>query len=244
MSGSAGERLRYARCVWSRRRSLGLLSAMAAARCAGSPRGRREEALESISSWRQKELLFEGIDLTGWRTVGADGSAIEVVDGELQMASRGGYVGLALDRSPLPRQDFELQFDCKWTQPDGPSLAVVVPVPTGEVAVRVWRDRGALTGVERLDGRDAAANLTLKSLTLELGAWYRVRVQVTDRMLFAWLNDLRLARVVTVGTHVSLPPALEAHRGLSINTRSGLSLRAIELWRGRAQAGHGVEAGG
>jgi hypothetical protein len=62
---------------------------------------------------------------------------------------------------------------------------------------------GGVVGISSIDGADASENETTQFITFETGRWYRIRVRVTDKKIEAWVEQKKVADVLTAGRKIT-----------------------------------------
>jgi hypothetical protein len=63
-----------------------------------------------------------------------------------------------------------------------------------------------LVGISSLDHQDASENETTKFVSFETGRWYRIRLRITETRIESWIDDKKMADVVTTDRVISLRP--------------------------------------
>lgn len=65
---------------------------------------------------------------------------------------------------------------------------------------------GNLVGISSIDGLDASENSTASQQEFEDQRWYRIRVEVGEERLQAWIDDRQVVDAFTEGQKLSLRP--------------------------------------
>jgi hypothetical protein len=91
---------------------------------------------------------------------------------------------------------------------------------------------GNLVGISSIDGLDASENSTATQHVFEDRRWYRIRVEVGDERLQAWIDELQVVDAHTEGQKLSLRAGpIEACAPLGLTTwMTSAELRGVK-WR-------------
>lgn len=148
-------------------------------------------------------VLFDGKTLEGWAP--ADfykPGPLKVEDGAIVMTEGEPMTGVTSTRKDLPRVDYELSYEARRIKGGDFFAAATFPVGKSHITLVNGGWGGQLTGLSSLNGADASENETTSFLDYELGAWYRFRVRVTDKVIRCWINEKQVANVGYEGIEV------------------------------------------
>ncbi len=151
--------------------------------------------------WRS---LFDGKSLSGWRATDfGGGGKVEIQKGLLVFSAGEPFVGVNCTNE-IPKVNYEValeavrvggsDFFCGLTFPVGDSFASLI--------VGGWG--GSVVGISCLDGADASENETTQFINFDTGHWYRIRLRVSEKKIEAWIEQKKVANVVTAGRKISL----------------------------------------
>jgi hypothetical protein len=127
--------------------------------------------------------------------------------------------------------NYEIALDAMRVNGSDFFCGLTVPVGDSFCSLIVGGWGGALVGISSLDGMDASENETTKYVTFQQGRWYRIRLRVTQDRLEAWIDQDKLADVVTSGKKISLRPGeIEESKPFGIACwQTSAALRQIKL---------------
>ena len=148
-------------------------------------------------------VLFDGKTLDNWTETDFGGGApVAIEDGALVLPFGNNLTGVTLAGDAaknLPKTNYVLELKAKRVSGSDFFCGLTLPVPTrGEggaggpkpshatVILGGWG--GGLVGMSSLDGFDASKNETTTFRRFETGAWYALRVAVTDDSVVATLD--------------------------------------------------------
>jgi len=177
--------------------------------------------------------LFDGKTLAGWKLTDFGGG------GEIGVEKETLRVGMGLGLSGVnwtndfPRGNYEVtleamkldgnDFFCGLTFPVGESFATLI--------VGGWG--GAVTGISSVDHADASENETTKFLFYEKNRWYKIRLQVTEAKIQAWIDGDAVVDLALAGHMISLRPGeIESSKPFGLATwQTTAAWRNIQLRR-------------
>ena len=166
--------------------------------------GLNAAALAQTAPVPETLALFDGKSLAGWKATDFyEPGEVVVEDGAILMKQGTKMTGFTSTRTDLPTTNYELSFDAK--RVEGADFFAAATFPVGKSFITLvnggWG--GSVTGLSSLDGSDAHENDTGRSFRYMNGKWYHFRVHVTDKTIYAWIDDKLVVRVSHEGRHVS-----------------------------------------
>lgn len=186
--------------------------------------------------------LFNGKDLTGWKTVtfGGEGK-ISVEDGQLIIGR-----GETLSGVKYPEADFKLNYEIKLEAKklEGNDFfcGLTFPVAESHASFIVGGWAGGVVGISSINGYDASENETTQYRTFESNKWYKFRVRVTKDRIQTWIDDEAVVNVKTEGKRISTRIEVDEFKPLGLGTwQTKAALREIE-WRPLTEAEIAEEA--
>ncbi|MDD2459953.1 MAG: DUF1080 domain-containing protein [Kiritimatiellia bacterium] len=141
--------------------------------------------------------LFNGRDLTGWKTADLfEGGTVDVLpDGTVECGFGNPMTGIAYTNTP-PRMNYELSLQAVRVQGSDFFVALTLPIETNYCTLIIGGWGGGLCGISSVDYLDASENQWSENITLENERWYTLRVRVTPGVLQVFLDEkLYTARV-------------------------------------------------
>lgn len=150
--------------------------------------------------WR---LLFDGKSLAGWRqTPFESGGRVEVRNGLLVFWMGEPFVGVNYTNE-VPKVNYEVTFEAMRVAGSDFFCGFTFPARDSHCSLIVGGWGGGVVGISSIDGADASENETSKYVTFETGRWYRIRVRVTEPKIEAWIEQKKVADVLTAGRKIS-----------------------------------------
>jgi hypothetical protein len=156
----------------------------------------------AASGWVEMETLEPG----KWMAI--DGAGEVEWDDESRVMRLG--VGTDLNgvrwTGPLPTVPYAVELEARRVSGSDFFCGLTFPVRSGEQSVSLivggWG--GSLVGISSIDGMDASENSTGSQYEFEDQRWYRIRVEVGDEHLQAWIDDRQVVDAQTEGQKLSL----------------------------------------
>lgn len=151
----------------------------------------------STSGAAEPVQLFNGRDLTGWKTADLfEGGKVAVLpDGAVECDFGNPMTGIAYTNTP-PRMNYELSLQAVRVQGSDFFVALTLPIETNYCTIIIGGWGGNLCGISSVDYLDASENQWSENITLENERWYTLRVRVTPGVLQVFLDEkLYTARV-------------------------------------------------
>jgi|SRR5579862_5662965 len=151
--------------------------------------------------------LFDGKTLTNWKATDFGGHGeVTVVDGQIKIAMGADLSGITWTNGSLPKTDYEISLDSIKLDGSDFFCGLTFPVADSSCSLIIGGWGGGLIGLSSLDGLDASENETSRSMFLDTGHWYHVRLRVTPAKIEAWLDDKTIIDASITGRKVSLRP--------------------------------------
>jgi len=151
--------------------------------------------------WRS---LFDGTSLKGWRVTDfGGGGRVEIQKGLLVLWTGDPFVGVNYTNE-FPKVNYEVALEAMRVAGSDFFCGLTFPVNDSFVSLIVGGWGGSVVGISCLDGADASENETTKFVNFDTGHWYRIRVRVSGKKIEAWVEQKKVADVVTAGRKLSL----------------------------------------
>ena len=109
---------------------------------------------------------------------------------------------------PLPTVPYAVELEARRMSGSDFFCGLTFPVRSGTefVTLIVGGWGGNLVGISSIDGLDASENSTTSQRQFEDERWYRIRVEVGDERLQAWIDDKQVVDAHTEEQKLSLRP--------------------------------------
>lgn len=190
-----------------------------------------EQALKP-GEWR---MLFDGKTLTNWKSTqfGGEGEVV-VEDGALVIDMGNPMTGVTWTGDPLPKSNYEVELEGRRMAGSDFFCALTFPVQESYASLVLGGWGGTVIGISSINGYDASENETTDFYQFEKNKWYKIRVQVTDAHLRAWIDDKQIVDVEHAKREMSVRLEVEPSKPFGIatyQTQGGirnLRLRTIE----------------
>jgi hypothetical protein len=176
------------------------------------------------------QSLFDGKSLEGWRETAFTGRGqVRVENGTIVLGAGKPMTGVTWTGA-FPRSNYEVRFEGVRLQGNDFFGSVTFPVRDSFCTWVTGGWGGDIVGLSSLDGWDASDNETRSYFNFENGRWYRLRLEVTDDRIRAWIDDRAIIDAGITGRRISLRPGeikLSAPFGFASYSTTG-GLRKIE----------------
>ena len=150
--------------------------------------------------WR---TLFDGKSLAGWRATDfGGGGKVEIQNGLLVFWMGEPFVGVNYTNE-IPKMNYEVAFEAMRVAGSDFFCGLTFPVKDSHCSLFVGGWGGGVVGISSIDGADASENETTQFITFETGRWYRIRVRVTEQKIEAWVEQKKVADVLTAGRKIT-----------------------------------------
>ncbi len=118
---------------------------------------------------------------------GGDGP-VEMKDGVISLGFGDPLTGVRWE-GDFPRMDYEIALEARRTGGFDFFCGLTLPVGDQRCSLILGGWGGSLIGISSIDGLDASSNETMLIRQFEQDRWYKVRMEVTQARLRAWLDD-------------------------------------------------------
>lgn len=163
--------------------------------------------------------LFNGKDLTGWKSTNFGGEGeVYVEDGVVVISQGVDLSGVTSTRKDLPKKNYEVEFEARRMEGSDFFAGLTFPFHDSACSVILGGWGGGVTGLSSIDGLDASENETTGYVSFTKGQWYHIRVRVTDHRIQAWLDKKSLADVDTTDKKIDVRFEVEPSKPLGFST--------------------------
>ncbi len=148
--------------------------------------------------------MFDGKSLAGWKDAPfARHGPVRVEKEAIILGAGEPMTGVNFTGS-FPSNNYEVRFE--GSRISGGDFFASLTFPVGDSCC-TWVTGGwggDIVGLSSIDGWDASDNETRAYFNFENGRWYRMRLQVTDGRISAWIDDQQIINVSIAGRTVGL----------------------------------------
>lgn len=164
-------------------------------------------------------MLFDGRTLANWKPTNFGGEG-EVVaeDGALVMDMGNPLTGVTWTGKPLPKLNYEVELEGRRMAGSDFFCALTFPVGESHASLVLGGWGGTVIGISSINGYDASENETTDFYKFEKNQWYKIRLQVTDKFIRAWINDKQIADVEHANREMSVRIEVEPSKPFGIST--------------------------
>lgn len=158
------------------------------------------------SEWK---LLSEEF-APAWKSSGIpEEGRVTVRDGEITLQDGQPMTGARFDAwqsAALPLGRYAIEFEAMRVEGNDFFGTVTFPVNDSHVSLVIGGWGGTLVGISSIDDMDASENNTRGNAYFENRRWHKVRIEVRDDDLRAWINGKLFVNVSTKGHQLGLRP--------------------------------------
>ena len=156
------------------------------------------------SEWK---LLAEEFT-PAWKSSGIpEEGKVSIFNGEIKLQPGQPMTGVRFDAwqsAMLPTRRYAIEFEAMRVEGNDFFGTVTFPVNDEHVSLIVGGWGGTLVGISSIDDMDASENTTRSNARFENNLWHKVRIEVRDDDLRAWINNKLFVNVSTKGHQLGL----------------------------------------
>lgn len=146
------------------------------------------EKSPAAATWKPLEIRPDG----SWVECrfGGDGP-VGMKDGVISLGFGDPLTGVRWE-GEFPRMDYEIELEARRTNGFDFFCGLTLPVGDQRCSLILGGWGGSLIGISSIDGLDASSNETMLIRQFEQNRWYKVRMEVSQARLRAWLDDKKI----------------------------------------------------
>ena len=175
-------------------RAAGLCLFFVLTQCGPPPRGEWKLLSDEFeSSWQAAGIKEEG--------------RVTIKDGEITLDAGQPMTGARFEAwrtARMPRSRYAIEYEAMRVEGNDFFGSVTFPVNDSHVTLVIGGWGGTLVGISSIDDLDASENTTTGNAFFKNNEWHKVRVEVRDDDLRAWINDKLFVNVSTKGRKLGL----------------------------------------
>lgn len=162
--------------------------------------------------------LFDGNTLTNWEITnfGTEGP-IRVSGGKIIIGMGEGCSGLTWT-SEFPKVDYEVGLEARKISGNDFFCGLTFPVNEDFCSLIIGGWGGPVVGLSTIDGQDASENETRTLKNFEKDVWYKVKLQVNEQRIVAWIDDEKLVDFEYSGHKIGIRPEVSLSKPFGICT--------------------------
>lgn len=176
------------------------------------------------------KVLFDGVSLDHWQVIDYEGhGAISIADNCI-IIGKGEFISGIRWTEDFPKTNYEVTLYVKRVDGNDFFCGMTFPVKESFLTLVLGGWGGSLCGLSCIDGYDAANNFTSKIFYFGTGAWWSVRLRVTDKKIEAWVAQDKIVDFTIGNSSLSLRLEVESSVPFGITTyKTTGALRDIKL---------------
>ncbi len=163
--------------------------------------------------------LFNGKDLDGWKVTNFGGEGpVAFEEGNVVISQGVDLSGITSTRKDLPKCNYEIELEAKRAEGSDFFVGLTFPVRDSSCSLILGGWGGGVCGLSSIDGMDASENETTSYTSFTNNQWYKVRVQVTDKKIQAWLDKASVVDVETADKKINVRFEVDPSRPMGFCT--------------------------
>lgn len=184
---------------------------------------------DNISTLYDK-TLFNGVSLDHWHVIDYEGHGLVSVADSCIVIGKGEYISGIRWTEDFPKSNYEVTLQANRVEGNDFFCGMTFPVKESFVTLVLGGWGGSLCGLSCIDGYDAANNFTGKIFYFGTGAWWPVRLRVTDEKIEAWIKQDKIVDFTIGNSGLSLRMEVESSVPFGITTyKTTGAIRDIKL---------------
>ncbi|MDB4582619.1 DUF1080 domain-containing protein [Draconibacterium sp.] len=175
-----------------------------------------EPVQEPLSYTIDENSLFDGRTLNGWEVTqfGPQGP-VDVLEGKIILNYGDGCTGITWTKE-FPKVNYEVSLEARKTSGNDFFCGMTFPVQDEYCSLIVGGWGGPVVGLSCIDGQDASDNETYVLKRFDKNVWYKIKLNVTDTKILAWIDGERLVDFDYTGHELYVRPEVELSKPFGI----------------------------
>ena len=184
---------------------------------------RKEE--QSPDNQQNATKLFNGQDLEGWEitSFGTQGP-VQVTDHSIVLGMGDGLTGITWT-GEFPAVGYQVNLDAMKISGNDFFCGITFPYKNTFCSFIAGGWGGPVVGLSTIDGMDASENETRTLMQFDKDRWYHIRLKVTEELIEAWIDSIKVVELETSGREISIRPEVQLSKPFGIaswNTTAAL----------------------
>ncbi len=155
-------------------------------------------SLAYAKNWKQADIPESG------KVVFTPAQHID--QGEIELFPGEPMTGAVFSAAFMPVMRYAIEFEAMRVEGNDFFGTVTFPVNDAHVSLVIGGWGGTLVGISCIDDMDASENTTTGNAFFKNNEWHKVRIEVRDEDLRAWINGKLFVNVSTKGHKLGLRP--------------------------------------
>lgn len=186
--------------------------------CTGNKNQKEKQVLVKNQELAEVEgtYLFNGNTLEGWEITqfGPQGP-VDVYDGKIVLNYGDGCTGVTWTKD-FPKVNYEVNLEARKTAGNDFFCGMTFPVKDDFCSLIIGGWGGPVLGLSCIDGEDASENETYTLKRFDKDVWYKIKLQVTDQKIIAWIDNEKLVDFDYLGRELYVRPEVELSKPFGI----------------------------
>ncbi|WP_346861003.1 DUF1080 domain-containing protein [uncultured Draconibacterium sp.] len=189
--------------------------------CSQQSNKQKSEVEAPVSTFQVPEwaaLLFDGKTMDGWEITkfGTEGP-VRINEGKLIVNMGDGASGITWQKD-FPKVNYEVQLEARKTSGNDFFCGMTFPVNDEYCSLIVGGWGGPVVGLSCIDGLDASENETHILKRFDKDVWYKIKLEVDDNSIRAWVDEEKLVDFTYTGSKLSTRPEVDLSKPFGICT--------------------------
>jgi len=186
--------------------------------------------MTNSKSIQDDKVLFDGVSLKYWQVIDYEGHGTVSIEDSCIIIGKGEYISGIRWTEDFPKTNYEVTLNAKRVYGNDFFCGMTFPVKDSFVTLVLGGWGGALCGLSCIDGYDAANNFTGTIFYFGTGAWWPVRLRVTDKKIEAWVQGDKIVDFTIGNSSLSLRLEVESSVPFGITTyKTAGAIRDLKL---------------
>ena len=186
--------------------------------------------MTNSKSIQDDKVLFDGVSLDHWQVIDYEGHGTISIADSCIIIGKGEFISGIRWTEYFPKTNYEVTLYAKRVDGNDFFCGMTFPVKESFLTLVLGGWGGSLCGLSCIDGYDAANNFTGKIFYFGTGAWWPVRLRVTDKKIEAWVEQDKIVDFTIGNSSLSLRLEVESSVPFGITTyKTTGALRDIKL---------------
>ena len=197
-----------------------LLTVLFFVNCSGN-KSRQETKTEEVvqkTKITDPNSLFDGETLDGWKITeyGTQGP-VSVSEGKIILNYGDGCTGITWEKE-FPKMNYQVTLEAQKTVGNDFFCGITFPVNDEFCSLIIGGWGGPVVGLSCIDGNDAAHNSTQILKKFDKNVWYKIKLQVTNEKIIAFIDDEKLVDFSYPGHKLSLRAEVQLSKPFGLFT--------------------------
>lgn len=188
------------------------------AACSGGQKQAKNKSVEMEPDFRNENgiLLFDGKTFDGWEITpfGTEGPVM-ISEGKIILNYGDGCTGITY-KNEFPKINYQVSLEARKTSGNDFFCGMTFPVNDKFCSLIVGGWGGPVVGLSCIDGNDAANNDTKILKRFDKDIWYKIKLNVTDKRITAWIDEEKLVDFEIENHQLSIRPEVNLSRPFGI----------------------------